>query len=76
MSTNKIPLIFYGESGELEYGGNTKNIDKSHETIEDFDEFYFKGTNLKNLIEIGMENKILEKDLNNNLEFFNPPDQI
>ncbi len=73
---NKIPLIFYGESGELEYGGNTKNIDKSHETIEDFDEFYFKGTNLKNLIEIGMENKILEKkDLNNNLEFFNPPDQ-
>tara|TARA_E500000331_G_C17021361_1_gene610927 strand:+ start:33 stop:731 length:699 start_codon:yes stop_codon:yes gene_type:complete len=71
---NKIPLIFYGESGEVEYGGNTKNINKSFETTEDFDELYFKGTNLKNLINIGLQNKIIDKnDLQTNLEFFSPP---
>ncbi len=37
----KIPLVFYGENGEIEYGGSTKNEDKPGQPIEDFDRYYF-----------------------------------
>ena len=30
-----IPLVFYGESGEVEYGGSTKNKEKPFESIDD-----------------------------------------
>lgn len=63
----KIPLIFYGENAELEYGGTWKNIEKSHKNVTDFDEEYFKGVNLDKLIEIGLENNIItKKDLDEN----------
>src|SRR3989338_10975115 len=29
-----IPLIFYGENGEAEYGGGTKGADKTHKKKE------------------------------------------
>ena len=63
----KIPLIFYGENAELEYGGTWKNIEKSHKNVTDFDDEYFKGVNLDKLIEIGLENNIItKKDLDEN----------
>ena len=37
---HQVPLIFYGESGEVEYGGSIKNIEKSHEGVEDWNEFF------------------------------------
>ena len=63
----KIPLIFYGENGEAEYGGSTKNADKSHESPTDWDEEYFKGTNINKIIEDGFKMGIIdEKEFKNN----------
>ena len=72
---HKIPLIFYGESGEVEYGGSLKNMNKSHESVEDWDELYFKGLNIDGLIDVGLKNNILTKTeiANNALEFYRPP---
>lgn len=50
-----IPLIFYGENGEVEYGGSMKNADKSHESPEDWEKLYFKGTGVDALIKSGRE---------------------
>ncbi len=71
-----IPLIFYGESGEVEYGGSTKNMNKSHEGIEDWKELYFKGTALNDLVEYGLQAGLIKKEeaANNALEFYRPPE--
>ena len=39
----KIPLIFYGENGEVEYGGDMKNAYKPTREIKDHDKHYFSG---------------------------------
>ena len=73
--SQKIPLIFYGESGEVEYGGSLKNIEKSHENIEDWEELYFKGTGLDSLVEKGIETGVVTQAeaKNNALKFYRPP---
>jgi N-acetyl sugar amidotransferase len=38
-----IPLIMYGENGEVEYGGDMKNAFKPNRSIEDHDNHYFSG---------------------------------
>lgn len=39
-----IPLIMYGENGEVEYGGDSKNADKpSHNVTDDLVKHYFSG---------------------------------
>jgi N-acetyl sugar amidotransferase len=39
-----IPLIFYGENGEIEYGGETRNLDKiCHNISKDLRDHDFKG---------------------------------
>jgi|TARA_B100002003_G_scaffold66688_1_gene62002 N-acetyl sugar amidotransferase len=38
-----VPLIVYGENGEVEYGGNMKNAYRPTREIEDHDEHYFSG---------------------------------
>ena len=43
-----IKLVFYGENGELEYGGDKKNIDKPFKPISEWRENYFKGSKLNN----------------------------
>jgi len=58
----KIPLIFYGESGEIEYGGSFKNWDKSHESPEDWDELYFKGAGIDKLLQEGVRMGIFKED--------------
>lgn len=40
---NRIPLIFYGENGEVEYGGDGKNADSATREISDHDKHYFSG---------------------------------
>lgn len=52
---HKIPLIFYGENGEVEYGGLLKNADKPHESPEDWEELYFKGAGVDALVEAGRD---------------------
>ena len=61
-----IPLIFYGENGEVEYGGSMKNKNKSHESPRDWERLYFKGSGIDPLV-AGTD---LQK---NNLMFYKPP---
>lgn len=56
-----IPLIFYGENGEAEYGGSIKDANKPFETIEDWEEVHFKGTGVDKLAEAGLEMDIFKK---------------
>lgn len=50
-----IPLIFYGENGEVEYGGSEKNKNKPFEDVSDWNELYFKGSGVSRLMDIGKE---------------------
>lgn len=71
-----IPLIFYGESGEIEYGGSTKNKDKPFESVEDWEELYFKGAGVDALIKAGLEMGLLSKSdvKEKTFELYRPPD--
>ena len=71
----KIPLIFYGESGEVEYGGSTKNVNKSYEDIDDWKQLYYKGSGIDDLVSYGLEAGFLKKEEidNNPLPFYRPP---
>lgn len=63
----KIPLMFYGESGEIEYGGSTKYIDKPYEDLDDFKELYYKGSGIDDLIQHGLESGVFTREeLTNN----------
>jgi len=70
-----IPLIFWGESGEIEYGGKTKNMDKPFESPKDFKEIYYKGSGIQELINHGLEAGIFSKEEidNNQFEFYKTP---
>lgn len=57
-----IRLIMFGENAELEYGGNTKNINKPYNSFEDWETFYFKHTSFQKLIHFGYENGYLTKE--------------
>jgi len=71
----KIPLIFYGESGEIEYGGSTKNLNKPFESPEDFKDLYYKGSGLEALVNHGLEAGLFKpEEINNNpFEFYKTP---
>jgi N-acetyl sugar amidotransferase len=56
----KIPLVFYGENGEAEYGGSTKNEDKSGQPIEDFKDFYYSGLSPETFAEHGVSEEHLQ----------------
>ncbi len=57
-----IPLIFYGENGEVEYGGSEKNKNKPFESVEDWERLYFKGAGVDALVSEGLERGIFSKD--------------
>ncbi|MBI4125575.1 MAG: N-acetyl sugar amidotransferase [Deltaproteobacteria bacterium] len=57
----KIPLIFYGENGEVEYGGSMKYKNLPKENPHDFVEHYFKGITVDNIVEVGLERGIFKK---------------
>ena len=72
-----IKLVFYGENGELEYGGDKKNIDKPFKPISEWRENYFKGSKLNELIKFGLDQKeyLKKSDFSkSDLTFYNPPD--
>lgn len=71
----KIPIIMYGENGELEYGGSIKNWDKPWEPPEEWVLYNYKGTSVDMLLKEGVEMGILtEEEMNNNtFQFYNPP---
>src|SRR3989344_9422650 len=55
-----IPLIFFGENGEVEYGGSTKYINKPYELIEDFEELYYKDASVDDLVSAGLAMRIFK----------------
>lgn len=57
-----IPLIFYGENGEVEYGGDKKNKDKPFESVKDWERLYFKGAGVRKLVDIGQEAGIIKPE--------------
>lgn len=71
----RVPLIFYGESGEIEYGGSIKNIDRPTEEVSDWKEFYYKGSGIDELIQCGLDAGYLTPDEveNNPMIFYRPP---
>ncbi len=42
-----VPLIMYGENGEVEYGGDMKNAYRPTRKIDDHDKHYFSGLSLE-----------------------------
>lgn len=70
-----IKLIFYGENGEVEYGGSTKYIDKPFESPQDFKEHYFKGSGVDELVEAGLKVGIFTKEeiKNNHFDLYKVP---
>ena len=74
-----IPLIFYGENGELEYAGDPTKADKSIKDIIEDEKWiygYLKGTTLNELLEYAYLNKnyiVKEEFSSSDLTFYNPP---
>ena len=62
-----IPLIFYGEDGEVEYGGSTENKNKAIFDLEYMVRAYFEGGYEKVIKESGLDKK--------NLFWFSLPNQ-
>jgi len=58
----KIPLIFYGENGEVEYGGSFKNVDKPYESPADWEEEYYKGAGFDTVLEEGNKMGIISDE--------------
>jgi N-acetyl sugar amidotransferase len=73
----KIPLIFYGESGEAEYGGTTKFADAPKDPIAEWKNIYFKGSGVDELLQHGLEAGIFteEEIKNNKFPFYRVPPQ-
>ena len=57
-----VKLIFYGENGDLEYGGSTKYKNIPNESIEDWAKHYYKGGDIDELVQIGIDRGIIHKD--------------
>lgn len=71
-----IPLIFYGENGEVEYGGSMENADKPFESVADWERLYFKGAGVGALLKAGVEMGIFTKEETSDPSFglYRPPE--
>ena len=70
-----VKLIFWGENGELEYGGATEYKNKPKEDPDVWEKYYFRGTTVDKLAKIGIEKGIFSKEeINENtLQWYKPP---
>jgi N-acetyl sugar amidotransferase len=72
-----IKLVFYGENGEAEYAGVPEIEDMSYKPFEMLKSHHFKGSDIDELIEYGINNKsyLNKNDFNKgDLEFYKLPD--
>lgn len=69
-----IPLVMFGENGEVEYAGE-RSIDRPFVPREEFTRLYFKGTPLEEIVNYGIENKpYFNKNFKkSDLDFYQPP---
>ncbi len=69
-----IKLVFFGENGEIEYGGMAWNNDKPGMPLEDWRMLYFKGTDLDELVNEGIRQGLFsERDARDSFFFYRPP---
>jgi len=70
-----IPLLFFGENGEVEYGGSTRYANRGQMPVEDWAELYVKGITVDDLVEWALEHGILAPGdyTENDLLFYRPP---
>ncbi|MBI3616075.1 MAG: N-acetyl sugar amidotransferase [Candidatus Omnitrophica bacterium] len=71
-----INLIFFGENGEAEYGGDPKNNYRPYMPFEDWALLYFKGTTIDELVQFGLKHKnyLTAQDFDpSDLTFYRPP---
>ncbi len=54
-----VRLIFFGENGEAEYGGATRNNERAFMPVEDWSELYYKGVTVDDLIDWGKERSLI-----------------
>ncbi len=59
----KIPLLFYGEDGEIEYGGSTESKNKALYGINYMKRIYLEGGHQKVFDRISQDSDITEADL-------------
>lgn len=57
-----IRLVFFGENGEAEYGGNPASENLSGMPVEKWAESYFKGAGIDTLVQEGIETGILDAE--------------
>ncbi|MCG3175903.1 MAG: hypothetical protein MOGMAGMI_00840 [Candidatus Omnitrophica bacterium] len=55
-----VKLIFYGENGELEYGGSEKYKNLPKESPDEWEYEYFKGATVDDLVRVGLERGIFK----------------
>ena len=69
-----IPLVFYGENGEAEYGGDPAANDKPCWNADDWERVYLKGAGVSRLVDIGLELGALSPDeVRDVSEFYHMP---
>jgi len=70
-----IKLIFFGENGEAEYGGDQKNAFRPFMPFEDWATSYFKGTTVDDLVAFGRETGLItdEDYTDADLVMYRPP---
>ena len=70
-----IPLLFYGENGDAEYGGSTRYARRAVMPTEDWAELYFKGVTVDDLVEWALQHGVLTpRDYSEaDLTFYRPP---
>jgi N-acetyl sugar amidotransferase len=71
-----IKLVFFGENGDVEYGGDPRHEDKPYNPVEDWAFLYFKGTTIDALVTLGLTHKdyFTREDFDpSDLTFYRPP---
>jgi hypothetical protein len=70
-----IPLLFFGENGDVEYGGSTRYANQGQLPMKDWAELYTKGVTVDDLVEWALEHEILKPGefSENDLVFYRPP---
>ncbi len=71
-----IKLVFFGENGEAEYSGNPQVFNKSGMPITLWNEQYFKGITIRDLVKYGLEETdyLKENDFDeSDFTFYEPP---
>ena len=70
-----VKLIFYGENGELEYGGSTKYKTRPKEGPEEWEKEYYKGSGVNQLVEAGIQEGLIGPNeiKSSDLQWYHPP---